>query len=260
MSNDTGDIMAEFVEEVKDEEVKEKQEEVTKEEVVKEEIPEKYKGKSLQEIVGMHQEAEKLIGRQGSELGELRRVADSYIHNQAEQSKQTEQTESNEDDFFANPKEAVDKAIQNHPKIKQAEQATLEMQRAKALSVLKDKHPDFTEVVKDQGFQNWVNNSKVRSELFVRADRRYDFDAADELISLYKDRRDTGNKTVEMEKKSRSQSVKTATTTVPSGSNEAPSKKIFRRSDLIRLNQTDPEKYDAMWSEIEAAYKEGRVK
>ena len=223
MSNDTGDIMAEFVEEVKDEEVKEKQEEVTKEEVVKEEIPEKYKGKSLQEIVGMHQEAEKLIGRQGSELGELRRVADSYIHNQAEQ-------------------------------------ATLEMQRAKALSVLKEKHPDFTEVVKDQGFQDWVNNSKVRSELFVRADRRYDFDAADELISLYKDRRDTGNKTVEMEKKSRSQSVKTATTTVPSGSNEAPSKKIFRRSDLIRLNQNDPEKYDAMWSEIEAAYKEGRVK
>ena len=102
--------MAEFVEEVKDEEVKEKQEEVTKEEVVKEEIPEKYKGKSLQEIVGMHQEAEKLIGRQGSELGELRRVADSYIHNQAEQAKQTEQTENNEDDFFANPKEAVDKA------------------------------------------------------------------------------------------------------------------------------------------------------
>jgi len=238
--------MAEFVEEVKDEEVKEKQEEVIKEEVVKEEIPEKYKGKSLQEIVGMHQEAEKLIGRQGSELGELRRVADSYIHNQAEQSKQTEQTENNEDDFFA--------------KIKQAEQATLEMQRAKALSVLKDKHPDFTEVVKDQGFQDWVNNSKVRSELFVRADRRYDFDAADELISLYKDRRDTGNKTVEMEKKSRSQSVKTATTTVPSGSNEAPSKKIFRRSDLIRLNQTDPDKYDSMWSEIELAYKEGRVR
>ena len=90
----------------------------------------------------MHQAAEKLIGRQGSELGELLRVADSYIHNQAEQTKQTEQ-ENNEDDFFTDPKKAVDKAIQNHPKIKQAEQASLEMQRAKALSALKEKHSDL---------------------------------------------------------------------------------------------------------------------
>jgi outer membrane biosynthesis protein TonB len=251
--------MAEFVEEVKEEETKTEEEVVQEQPKVEEEIPEKYKGKSLSEIVGMHQAAEKLIGRQGSELGELRRVADSYIHNQAEQTKQTEQ-ENNEDDFFTDPKKAVDKAIQNHPKIKQAEQASLEMQRAKALSALKEKHSDFADVVKEQGFQDWVNNSKVRSELFVRADRRYDYDAADELISLYKDRRETGKKTAEMEKQSRSQSVKTATTTVPSGSNEAPSKKIFRRSDLIRLNQTDPDKYDSMWSEIELAYKEGRVR
>ena len=33
------------------------------------EIPDKYQGKSAQELVQMHQEAEKLLGRQSSEVG-----------------------------------------------------------------------------------------------------------------------------------------------------------------------------------------------
>ena len=45
-------------------------------------IPEKYQGKSLEEVVQMHQEAEKLLGRQSSEVGELRKVVDDYIASQ----------------------------------------------------------------------------------------------------------------------------------------------------------------------------------
>ena len=45
-------------------------------------IPEKYKGKSLDEIVKMHQEAEKLIGRQAQEVGEVRKLADELIKQQ----------------------------------------------------------------------------------------------------------------------------------------------------------------------------------
>ena len=43
------------------------------------ELPEKYQGKSQAEIVRMHQEAEKLIGKQSGEVGELRRVVDDFI-------------------------------------------------------------------------------------------------------------------------------------------------------------------------------------
>tara|TARA_Y100000004_G_scaffold29150_1_gene30104 strand:+ start:880 stop:1641 length:762 start_codon:yes stop_codon:yes gene_type:complete len=252
--------VAEFVEEVEDKKEEPQQEEVKAEEVKTEpEIPEKYKEKTLQDVIAMHQEAEKLIGRQGTELGELRRVANSYVQNQP-QTKQTEVKETSDDDFFANPKQAVDNAIQNHPKIREAEQLTLEMQRSKALSSLKEKHPDFTEIVKDQGFQDWIGNSKVRTELFARADRRYDYDAADELISTWKEKKQLGGKTVEMEKQARSQDIKSATTTVPSGSGEAPSKKIFRRSDIQKLIYNDPDKYEAMMPEIEKAYREGRVR
>ena len=42
-------------------------------------IPEKYKGKSVKDIVRMHQEAERAIGKQGSEVGELRRIVDDFV-------------------------------------------------------------------------------------------------------------------------------------------------------------------------------------
>jgi len=42
----------------------------------KPELPEKYRDKSLDDIVKMHQEAEKLIGKQAQEVGEVRKLAD----------------------------------------------------------------------------------------------------------------------------------------------------------------------------------------
>ena len=44
-----------------------------------------------------------------------------------------------------------------------------------------------------------------------------------------------------------------------SGNTESVSKKKYRRSDIIKLMQTDPDKYDAMSEEIMAAYREKRV-
>ena len=52
------------------------------EEDEEEDLPEKYRGKSLKDIVFMHQEAEKALGRKGSEVGELRKVVDEYIKSQ----------------------------------------------------------------------------------------------------------------------------------------------------------------------------------
>lgn len=223
-------------------------------------LPDKYKGKSVKEIIHMHMEAEKLIGRQGSEVGELRKVVDDFIKAQTTTKQQLQSEPSEEVDFFADPQKAVDKAIENHPKIKQAEQLTLEMKQAKALQELQSRHPDFQEVVADPAFQNWVAASKVRAELFVRADRSFDYDAGDELLSLWKERQAVAKQTVSAEKQTRSQSIKAATTTVPSGSDEAPSKKIYRRADIIKLMQTDPDRYDMMQDEIMAAYREGRVR
>ena len=44
------------------------------------EVPEKYRGKNLEDIVKMHQEAEKLIGKQAQEVGEVRKLADELMY------------------------------------------------------------------------------------------------------------------------------------------------------------------------------------
>ena len=54
-------------------------EEPVVEEQEEEELPSKYKGKSIADIIRMHQEAEKTMGKQGSEVGELRRIVDDFI-------------------------------------------------------------------------------------------------------------------------------------------------------------------------------------
>lgn len=262
--------MAQFIEEGKEEDIQEEvqseqAEEVTQEQVQTapneeaEEIPEKYRGKDLKEIIRMHTEAERLIGRQGSEVGELRKIVDDFIKAQTSNTSHP-QEDINEDDFFADPKAAVAKAIENHPKVRQAEVAAAEMAKAKILQNLQTKHPDFLNVVQDSSFQDWIKASKVRSELFVRADKQFDFDAADELLSTWKDRQGVAKQTVSAEKQARSHAIKSASTAVTGGSDEAPSKKIYRRADIIRLMQTDPDKYDMMQDEILSAYREGRVK
>jgi hypothetical protein len=221
-------------------------------------LPEKYRGKDLKEIARMHQEAEKLIGRQGSEVGELRRIVDDFIKAQAS-SKQQPQEPVEEVDFFADPEKAVSKAIENHPKIKQAEQAALQMKIAETVNMLKQKHPDFMDIAESSPFQEWVKASKVRVQLFAAANN-YDYDAADELLTVWKERKQVADATMKAEKQDRDRLLKSATATAAKGSEEVASKKIYRRADIIKLMQTDPDRYDAMQPEIMAAYQEGRVR
>ena len=80
-----------------------------------EELPEKYKGKSAIEIARMHQEAEKLIGRQANEVHEVRSLADQLLKQQLEANKKVQQQpieESLEEDFFADPKQAVARTVE----------------------------------------------------------------------------------------------------------------------------------------------------
>ena len=63
-------------------------------------VPEKYQGKSLEEVVQMHQEAEKLLGRQSSEVGELRKVVDDFITNQTPQPAPQQEKPEDDLDYF----------------------------------------------------------------------------------------------------------------------------------------------------------------
>ena len=224
-------------------------------------LPEKYQGKSLEEVVQMHQEAEKLLGRQSSEVGELRKVVDDYISSQTQSAPQPQHVEPEDDiDYFTDPQAAVNRAIENHPKIREAEQYTADYKKQSALAALNNKHPDMQEILADPKFAEWIKSSKIRTQLFVAADQQYDADSADELFSLWKERKEVVQQTANIEKQGRKQQLKAASTGNAKGSAEGSRKKVYRRADIIKLMKTDPERYQTLSDEIFRAYAEGRVK
>jgi hypothetical protein len=231
------------------------EEAATKEE---DDLPEKYKGKTAKEIAEMHQQAEKLIGKQGSEVGELRKVVDDFISTQTSKASQTEVEESNPVDFIENPKEHVKKEIDNHPAIKEAQDAAKQMKRTATLTKLNAEYPELEKIVQDPNFAEWINGSKVRSELYNRAEVHFDYDSAKELLTNWTDKQERIAKVAETSKIDKDNQLKAASVG-SKGNNEPVSKKKYRRSDIINLMQTDPDKYDALSDEIMLAYQEGRV-
>lgn len=229
----------------------------SQEQPTEEDIPDKYRNKSPAELVRMHQEAERMLGRQSGEVGELRKVVDEFVMSQ---STKKEETVDEEIDYFSDPEKAIQRAIEKHPAVQEAQKTSLDMKKSSAQAMLKEKHPDMADILTDEKFVSWVGESQFRTNLLRQADRNFDYEAADEIFSLWKDRQSLIGQTVNAEKSSRSSTIKAASTGGASGTTEASSKKIFRRADIIKLMKNDPDRYSAMSDEIMLAYQEGRVK
>lgn len=229
----------------------------SQEQPTEEDIPEKYRNKSPAELVRMHQEAERMLGRQSGEVGELRKVVDEFVMSQ---STKKEETVDEEIDYFSDPEKAIQRAIEKHPAVQEAQKTSLDMKKSSAQAMLKEKHPDMADILTDEKFVSWVGESQFRTNLLRQADRNFDYEAADEIFSLWKDRQSLIGQTVNAEKSSRNSALKAASTGGASGTSESSSKKIFRRADIIKLMKNDPDRYTAMSDEIMLAYQEGRVK
>ena len=222
-------------------------------------IPDKYRGKQLSDIIRMHQEAEKLIGKQAQEVGEVRKLADELIKQNLADKSQPIKEEEPEVDFFENPQAAVRKTVDNHPDVVAARQAGQDFKKMQIQQKLAQEHPDFGQIVQDSDFVNWVKSSPVRIGLYAKADGEFDYDSANELLSTYKELKGVKAKqTSDAGETQRKSNLKAATVDV-GGTGES-GKRVYRRADLIRLKMTDPNRYDALSDEIMTAYAEGRVK
>ena len=228
-------------------------------EETKTELPEKYRSKSLDEVVRMHQEAERLIGKQAQEVGEVRKLADELIKQNLGGRSQPIKEEEPEVDFFENPQKAVQGQIDRHPDVLAARQAGMDFRRMQIQQKLNAEHPDYSQVVSDTEFHNWVKSSPVRLGLYAKADAEFDYDSANELLSTFKQLRGIKAKQSDQQNDAiRTKSMKAAQVDV-GGSGES-SKRVYRRADLIRLKMTDPQRYETLSDEIMQAYSEGRVR
>jgi hypothetical protein len=229
-----------------------------------EDLPEKYSGKSAAELAEMHSNLEKLMGKQSQEVGELRKAFDQMVQDgiaTRNTAQAAPEPEVSEVDFFTDPKAAVAQAIARDPTLQNANRVAAEMAKREAIATLQAAHPDAKEVLGNDKFQEWVGASKIRTQLYQNADQKYDYEAAEELIGLWKDRQQVVKATAAVEKQAQKNEVKKAATgstrSNPSGQT---TRKVYRRRDIIELMQKDPARYESMQTEIMKAYSEGRVK
>ena len=231
-------------------------------------IPSKYQGKSLEEIVKMHQEAEKLIGRQAQEVGEVRKLADELIKQQLEarvKPKDTEQPVAQEIDFFDDPAKAVNQAVENNPVLKQMQQQLVVQKQQEALAKIEKSHPDFVSVAQSEEFNEWIQGSKVRKQLYEAANN-YDADSALELLDTYKSLKGIKAQTVQaadegvkqVGQQQRQQAMKAAG--VQTGGTGESTKPTYRYADIMKLMMYDREQYNQRADEFLQAYQEGRIK
>jgi len=253
-------------EQTPEEQVEAQAEEPAVEEQTEPEIPDKYRNKSINDIVKMHQEAEKLIGKQAQEVGEVRRLADDLLKRELYQQQAVQNPKQEEKDpaerYLEDPVGAVNDAVSNHPAIKEAKEQAFAYKSQQVEQRLRQQFPNFDDVLQDPKFYEWVKVSPVRTRLFTEAHSQYDYDSAAELLSTWnimnKEKQVTQPAMVTDAKKETAKNLKAAT--VDTGSPAPSSKKTYRRTDLINVRLRDPDRYYAMQDEIMDAYATGRVK
>ncbi len=235
------------------------------------EIPAKYAGKSMQEVIKMQQEAESLMSRQSDELGRERAIArekEQLIKTLLEAQNSTinttppEEPVAQEDNFFDDPVNAVNKAIENHPDVIKAREERMGNVQKHNLDSLDKAYPDWQETVKDSGFQKFIGDSGTRTEMFRKADTEYRSDLAIELFDWYTQTKMSSatQEAVAEEKSKVDKAMKQTSSESRSSTDSVGGKKVYRRADLIQLQVSDPNRYMALEDEIYAAYQEGRVK
>lgn len=253
--------------------------------VVEDDLPEPLRNKSPKEMAAMYLDAQKMIGRHASELGELRRMTDVLVKKELERraAPQKPAEEPKKDatdpvDYFADPEKAISSAIERHPLVKKLLEENQRLGGSVAQSVqeravarFNQLHPDASTVLADEGFRKWVGGSKIRQQLLVQAHTRYDVDAGNELLSTWKalnPPKPAAAPAAAPAGKAKAAAAASAAA-VPSGGNASPagggknaggSAKIYRRVDVMRLMEDNPERYEAMSDEIQRAYAEGRVR
>ena len=214
-----------------------------------------YQGKTVAEVAKMHSELEKVMARQGNELSALRQQV-------AQPVAQPVPEEARKDvDYFTDPRGAVKATIDEHEVIQEFRQTTAQLKRDAGVQKLVAKHPDLSEIINSPEFNEWSNATEVRKRLRYEADQMFSVEAADELISNFKDIKGMANTAKEAGSRARKSAVKSANTGSPSSNPESGnSRKIVNGAELRRKAKADPDWYEANQPEIMKAYAEGRVR
>jgi hypothetical protein len=227
-------------------------------------MPEKFAGKTIEDVVRAYQNVESALGNKSNEVGELRKLTDQILLNQsAVPQHPVEAADINDDvgfdDFIDDPAAAVNKALDSNPRLQKLEKS-LETNAANAdRKALLDALPDADEIVASQEFQTWVKEMPVRGRILQDAHVNRDVAAAVDLIGMYKSTSEAATENA-IEERDAIAKGELKQATVVKGGVPNTKKPVYKRTELIALRVSNPAAYAARAPEFNLAYAEKRVK
>jgi hypothetical protein len=234
-------------------------------------LPEKYRGKTAQEIADMHQNAERRLGEQANEIGQLRGiVTDLSSLTQTlpdSQPVEEEQVELTGDEILADPVGSVrkivsaDRAKESAKREKEAKEAEL----AAEIAAFHSQYPDAMQVAETEEFQAFVNRTENRKRDMNIASTDQTVNALRAAARLIDDFNDfnavTAPAAPEAPVTPTPQAMARAASTEGSGpSGSVSAKELVYESDVTKVAMNEPERYrsPSYQAELKAAIKEGR--
>lgn len=214
-------------------------------------VPEKFSGKSAEDIARSYEELERKLGAQSEKIRQLESANVSLVDAHRQQSAETP-NEFDWDDPVSAIERSVEKAMRPYAEMvgKAQEQAFINR--------LNQEHSGWQDSVQNEEFARFISEDPVRVRLYQQA-QQLDYDAANSLLRQFeKESRQEEAAEAAASNALRNEAQLRAASTETGGIGVGD--KIIRRQDIIDLKMRNPNRYDAMLPEIKRAYAEGRVR
>jgi hypothetical protein len=213
------------------------------------EVPDKFKDKSVLEVIESYKHLEKELGSKQREVGDLRSLTDQLLANPQTVTGQRQVDQYDElpnvtaDDVLNDPRSAIESVVSGRDEATNSRVDALEA--TLAMQAFAGRHPTFKADQTDSKFQEFVTGSNYRQSLAQKA-ASGSIEAADELWGAYDEVRDAGNTvSTETQTPSEQAALESATSIARSGGADtgAQGPKPISRLALARIKLEDEERY-----------------
>lgn len=230
-------------------------------------LPEKYRGKSVEQVVEMHQNSEKRLGQLQNEVGQLRGLVQDLAQVQRAAPPATDvvkDVDLSSDELISDPVGAIKKVVQSvqapttEPEPAADPLDSLDLHNE--TQALFQDYPDMEVILSDPAFSEYVNRTPSRlADQSLAADPDAGVDAvraARRLLEGYKDIQSLTSAASQPDPVAAARKVANE-----SGHERAViPKDVIYETDVIALIQSDPDKYrsPSFQAELTSAIREGR--
>lgn len=235
--------------------------------------PEKFKGKTLRDVVEAYQNLESQAGRMASDLGEQRKLTDRILDLDRKRSDDLRKNGAaslpplTTDELLTKPQESLERVVDARAShaLDPINQRIAALEAALTEATFRNRHADADSIVNTPEFLEWVKVSPLRLRA-AQAANAGNWTAANELLAEYKAQhgstRSTHEATDDLASAKRVALETSGNVGGRNGDDGKPKGKLYSRAALMRLRVQDPDAYydEAFQAEVLKAHAEGRVR